>query len=87
MTTAEDDELTAPPAPPRVASKLQATRFSGPDLAKLQEVAELLNTDETDATRRAVRHSHWLLTLQSKGRTLFVRDDATGEVREVILLP
>lgn len=82
----EPDPLTEVPPAPRTPFKLQATRFSGTDLVKLQEIAEILNTDDTDANRRAVRHSHWLLSLPGKGQTLMLRDNETGLLREVVIL-
>lgn len=82
----ETDPLEPLP-PPRSATITQVTRLAGKDVAMLRENAATLGASETEAVRRAIRHSHWLLTLQEKNRTLLVRDDSTGEVREVILLP
>lgn len=88
MTAADEpDELTDPPRRPPAPSRTQTTRLSGRDIRMLAENAELLSTDETEAVRRAIRHSNWLLTLSDKGRTLLVRDEQTGVTREVILLP
>ena len=88
MTATEESEPDPllNPAPARTPTKTQVTRLSGRDVLLLEENAERLGTDATEASRRAIRHSNWLLSLADKGQTLLLRDDESGQIREVVLL-